>query len=201
MFFIILGLFYGIGAKTIKNNNDFCEDLTHSLDGTGRTLILIFLGSILINVFKKTNIGPVLTISLANILGNISLSGIPLIISLFLIIAVATLYVPNAATKWAIVSTVAVPLFMNNSLSPEFAQVIARFAECATIGITPLLAYFTIYIAYLEKYNQNEEPISLFRTLKYQIPYSVGIGLFLLLLVIGWYLVGIPIGINGFIAT
>ena len=201
MFFIILGLFYGIGAKTIKNNNDFCEDLTHSLDGTGRTLILIFLGSILINVFKKTNIGPVLTISLANILGNISLSGIPLIISLFLIIAVATFYVPNAATKWAIVSTVAVPLFMNNSLSPEFAQVIARFAECATIGITPLLAYFTIYIAYLEKYNQNEEPISLFRTLKYQIPYSVGIGLFLLLLVIGWYLVGIPIGINGFIAT
>jgi aminobenzoyl-glutamate transport protein len=42
MFFIILGLFYGIGAKTIKNNNDFCEDLSHSLDGTGRTLILIF---------------------------------------------------------------------------------------------------------------------------------------------------------------
>jgi aminobenzoyl-glutamate transport protein len=43
MFFIILGLFYGLGAKTIKNNNDFCEDLTHSLDGIGRTLILILL--------------------------------------------------------------------------------------------------------------------------------------------------------------
>jgi aminobenzoyl-glutamate transport protein len=24
IFFVILGLFYGIGAKTIKNNNDFC---------------------------------------------------------------------------------------------------------------------------------------------------------------------------------
>ena len=68
MFFIILGLFYGIGAKTIKNNNDFCEDLTHSLDGTGRTLILIFLGSILINVFKKTNIGTVVVITLTNLL-------------------------------------------------------------------------------------------------------------------------------------
>ena len=90
---------------------------------------------------------------------------------------------------------------MNNSLSPEFAQVIARFAECATIGLTPLLAYFTIYIAYLEKYNQGEEPISLFRTLKYQMPYSVCIGIFLLLLVIGWYLIGLPIGINGYIAT
>jgi aminobenzoyl-glutamate transport protein len=201
MFFIILGLFYGIGAKTIKNNNDFCEDLTHSLDGTGRTLILIFLGSILINVFKKTNIGPVLTISLANLLESMSLSGIPLMIGLFIIVAISTLFVTNSAAKWAIISTVAVPIFMNNSLSPEFAQTIARFAECATIGITPLLAYFTIYIAYLEKYNQNEEPISLFRTLKYQIPYSVGIGIFLLLLVIGWYLVGLPIGLNGFITT
>ena len=201
MFFIILGLFYGIGAKTIKNNNDFCEDLTHSLDGTGRTLILIFLGSILLNVFKASNIGPVFTITLANLFNKLSLSGIPLIIGLFLIVAISTLLVPNSTAKWAIISTVAIPLFMNNSLSPEFAQVIARFAECATIGLTPLLAYFTVYIAYLEKYNQNEEPISLFRTLKYQVPYSICIGLFLLLLVIGWYLVGIPIGINGFITT
>ena len=201
MLFIILGLFYGIGAKTIKNNNDFCEDLTHSLDGTGRTLILIFLGSILINVFKKTNIGTVLTISVTNLLEGMSLSGIPLIIGLFVIVAFATFFVTNAAAKWAIISTVAIPMFMNNSLSPEFAQTIARFAECATIGLTPLLAYFTIYIAYLEKYNQNEEPISLFRTLKYQIPYSVCVGLFLLLLVIGWYLIGLPIGINGYIAT
>ena len=90
---------------------------------------------------------------------------------------------------------------MNNSLSPEFAQVIMRFGECMTIGITPLLAYFTIYIAYLEKYNQQDNPISLFRTLKYQLVYGILIGGILLALVVGWYLIGIPIGINGFITT
>ena len=90
---------------------------------------------------------------------------------------------------------------MNNSLSPEFAQLIARFGECATLGITPLLAYFTIYLAYIEKYNQNENPISLFRTFKYQTIYSLIIGLVLLALIIGWYLIGIPIGINGTITA
>jgi len=90
---------------------------------------------------------------------------------------------------------------MNSSLSPEFAQVIARFGECMTIGLTPLLAYFTIYIAYLEKYNQGDNPIPLFRTLRYQIVYGLVIGVTLLLLLIGWYLIGIPIGINGYIAT
>ena len=201
MFFIILGLFYGIGAKTIKNNNDFCEDLTHSLDGTGRAIILILLGSILINVFKKTNIGTVLTITLTNMMGNASLSGIPLIIVLFLVSTISTMFLTNPTAKWAIISTVAIPAFMNSSLSPEFAQVITRFGECATLGLTPLLAYFTVYIAYIEKYNQNDEPISLFRTLKYQIPYSVATGLILVLILLGWYLIGIPLGINGVITT
>lgn len=201
MFFIILGLFYGIGAKTIKNNNDFCEDLAHSLDGTGRAIILILLGSILINVFKKTNIGSVLTITLTNMMGNASLSGIPLIIVLFLVSTISTIFLTNPTAKWAIISTVAIPAFMNSSLSPEFAQVITRFGECATLGLTPLLAYFTVYIAYIEKYNQNDEPISLFRTLKYQIPYSVATGLILVLILLGWYLIGIPLGINGVITT
>lgn len=201
IFFVILGLFYGIGAKTIKNNNDFCEDLTHSLDGTGRTLILILLGSILVNVFKKTNIGTVLTITLSNIIGNGSLSGIMLIVALFLISAISSLFQTGSVAKWAIISTTAIPAFMNGSLSPEFAQVIARFGECATLGLTPLLAYFTIYIAYIEKYNQQDNPVSLFRTLRYQLIYSLIVGAILLLLVVGWYLIGIPIGINGSIST
>ena len=90
---------------------------------------------------------------------------------------------------------------MNSSLSPEFAQTVARFGECMTLGLTPLLAYFTIYIAYIEKYNQNEKPISLFQTLKYQIPYSIYIGLILIALLLAFYLIGIPIGFGGTITA
>ena len=36
--FIILGLFYGIGVKTIRNHKDFCDDLGHSLDDIGNIL-------------------------------------------------------------------------------------------------------------------------------------------------------------------
>lgn len=197
MFFIILGLFYGLGAKTIKNNNDFCEDLTHSLDGTGRTLIIILLGSILINIFKKTNIGVVITASLANILDGSGFTGLPLILGLFLIVAISTFFLTGSTAKWAIIASAAVPMFMEVGLSPEFAQLIARFGESALIGLTPLLAYFTVYIAYIEKYNQSDKPISLFRTLRYQIPYSIIIGTILVVLIIAWYLIGLPLGIGG----
>jgi len=197
IFFIILGFFYGIGAKTIKNNKDFCDDLGHSLDGIGKTLVLIFFASTFISVFKKTGIGEVITAALANLLTMESLGTFPLIIMLFGISAISTFVLPNSTFKWAILAGIAVPALMDAGLSPEFTQVIFRFGESMTMSLTPLMAYYVIYLAYLEKYNQDNKPISLFKTLKYQLPYTIVIGIVLLSLLIVWYIIGLPIGIHG----
>lgn len=197
MLFIILGLFYGIGARTIKNNNNLCDDLSHSLDGTGKILVLILFASILVNVVKYSNIGIVLVASLANLIAKSSITGIPLIITLFIIGAVATIFLPNSVSKWTYLATTAVPAFMNSGMSPEFAQTVFRFSECVTIGLTPIFAYFVIYLAYIEKYNQNTKPIPMFRTLKYQLPFSMATFFVLIAILIGWFLIGLPIGIGG----
>jgi len=199
MLFVILGFFYGLGAKTIKNNKEFCDTLGHSLDGTGKTLVLIFFASTFISIFKQTEIGTLIVAALTNLLGSLEFSAVPLIILLFLIAAISTLFLPSSISKWALVSAVAVPVFMNAGLSPEYAQVVFRFGESMTMGLTPMLAYFVIYLAYLEKYNQNEKPISLFTTLKYQLPYSLAVGAILLILLIVWYVIGLPIGISTWI--
>ena len=195
--FIIWGLFYGIGAKTIKNNNDMCDYLTHSLDGTGKTLVLIFFASALINIFKKSEIGTVVISLIANLLEKSSFSGIPLIILFFILTVIGTLLVPASNTKYAILSGTIIPLLMNAGITPEFGQVIFRFAECVTTGLTPLFAYYVIYLSFIEKYNQDDKPISLFKTLKYQLPYSLATGGILIILIIIWYLIGLPIGIGG----
>ena len=65
------------------------------------------------------------------------------------------------------------------------------------MGLTPLATYYVIYLAYLEKYNQNKKPINLFKTLRFQVPYSVAVGVILLGLIIVWYIIGLPIGIGG----
>ena len=83
---------------------------------------------------------------------------------------------------------------MNAGFSPEFIQVIFRFGECVTYGITPIMAYYVIYLAYLEKYQQGDEPITLFRSLKYQRRYSYMVGILLLVILILWYIVGLPLG-------
>ena len=198
LFFIILGLFYGIGAKTIKNNKDLCDDLGHSLDGVGKIIVLIFFASTLISIFRYTNIGEVVVASLANLLNNLSFTGIPLIILLFIIVGISTILVPSSISRWAILSAIIIPTCMASGISPEFAQVLFRFAESATIGLTPLFAYYVIYLAYLEKYNQTEKPINIMKSIKYQLPFSILTFICLLILAIIWYLTGLPIGIHGY---
>ena len=198
MLFVILGFFYGIGAKTIKNNKDFSDALGHSLDGTGKTLVLIFFAATFISIFKQTNIGIYIIGCFANFISSGNFSGFILIILLFILSAIGTIFLPSSISKWAILGGVVIPLCMNAGISPEFSQIIYRFGECVTLGLTPLFAYYVIYLAYLEKYNQKSRPISLFTTLKYQVPYSLITALILIIIIIVWYVIGIPIGIGGY---
>ncbi len=196
--FIILGLFYGIGVKSIKNHKDFCDNLGHSLDGIGNVLVMIFFASTFISVFKETNIGNILVSSIGELISNINFTGLPLIIFIFICVCVATIFVPSSISKWIILSSSVVPVMMNASMSPEFAQIIFRFAEACTMNITPLLAYFIVYLAFLEKYNQGENKIKLIDSIKYQIPYTLVITFTLVILLVIWYLIGLPLGVNSF---
>lgn len=197
MFFVILGFFYGIGAKTIRNNQDFVDTLGHSLDEIGKPLVLIFFSSIFISIFRYTNIGEIVVASFAKLITNLNFTGIPLMILLFFVSAISTLFVPSSLTKWSILAPTIIPTFMNAGITPQFTQLIFRFGESMTMGLTPLMAYFVIYLAMIDKYNLSEKKISLFKSLKYQLPYSVVCGGILLVLLIIWYMIGLPIGING----
>ena len=52
------------------------------------------------------------------------------------------------------------------------------------------------YSIILKKYNTNDNPIGIFKILNYQKKYALATGAVLLILLIIWYLVGLPIGIN-----
>lgn len=196
--FIILGLFYGIGYKSIKNHKDFCDDLGHSLDGIGNMLVMIFLASAFISIFKQTNIGNVVVAFIGDLIANSGFNGLPLIILVFLGVAVCTLFVPSSQLKWYMLSSTIIPVMMEAEMTPAFAQIVFRLAETSTMNITPLLAYFIVYIAFLEKYNQSDKKINLFESIKYQLPYSIIIGLTMLVLLAVWYIIGLPLGVNSF---
>ena len=197
MFFIILGLFYGLGARTIESGKDFVNSLGYSLDGIGNTIVLIFVASLFISVFKNSNIGNVIVAFLANIIREIGFQGIPLIILLIIIASISTLFIPTSIAKWSILSPIAIPVFMNAGITPEFTQVIFRFGESITMGLTPLMAYFVIYLAMLNKFKSKDKNVSVTESIKSQVPFALATSIVLIVIIILWYVIGLPTGFNG----
>lgn len=194
--FVILGLFYGIGSKTIKNNKDFSEFLSHSLNKVGNMFIFILLMSAFISVFKRTYIGNVLSSLLINTLVNLNLTGIVLIIVFLLISIVSAIVLPSTVLRWSIFSGIAVRVFMDAGMTPEFAQLIFRIGESISIGLTPLFAYFVIYLGFFKAYKKEENSMTIREIIKKLLPYSVATALVWVMLIILWYFVSIPLGIN-----
>ena len=197
--FVLLGLFYGIGAKTIKNNKEFIDSLGYSLNGIGKVLVMIFAAATFINIFKESNIGNVLAASLANLVNNSNFSGFPISILLFLVTIIATLLLPSPISGWSVLSST-VPTLMQVGVSPEFAQLIFRFGNAVAIGLTPIFAYFIVYMAFLGNYNQSDKPITLKRAISYQLPYALMTAALFLAILMVWYVVGMPLGVGTSVA-
>ncbi len=192
---IIMGLAYGIGAKTIKNDKALIEDVGNKFSKTAYIFVLIFVVSQFIAVLKETNIGIIVTAWLGSLLEHLEFSGIPLIVVTLLIIAASNLLLTSPTTKWMILSPIVVPMFMQSNISPQFAQIVMRVGTSMTNGFTPVLASFVIFIGYLNIYNLNKnKPYTIRRSLKLITPYFLIIAASWILITVGWYITGLPIG-------
>ena len=83
---------------------------------------------------------------------------------------------------------------MDAGMTPEFAQLIFRAGESVALGLTPLFAYFIVYLGFLKQYNHEDKTMTISDGIKYMIPYSVVTAVIWLILIIIWYTIGIPLG-------
>ena len=194
---IIAGLIYGIRVKTITNNRDLVNCMNYYLKEISSILVLIFFAAQFCLIFKETNIGIFIVASLSELLSNLELSGIVLVLTTFIITVISTIFVPAMGTKWAIMSPVIVPMFMQSSLTPEFAQAVYRGASSATLGMAPLFTYFVILIGFLEIYNKRKnDTVTITDAMSLMLPYTIAYTILWLLIILAFFIIGLPIGPN-----
>ncbi len=192
--FAIMGIAYGIGAKTIKNDKELIQKVSVFFKDFGELMVTIFFFVQFVAVFKQSNIGLLLSCYGLNIIAKGSITGIMLIIVTLLVIAISGLFIPSAVTKWGLFAPTVVPLMMQSNISPEFAQFVLRAADSMTKGVTPFLGYFIIYLGYMNIYNNNKEAITIRKGLSFILPYFLIVTLAWFVIVLGWYLIGLPLG-------
>jgi len=194
---VFAGMIYGVRIKSIKSSKDLVDGASYYLKGFSSLIVMIFFAAQFCLIFKETNIGVFIVASLAELLDNLQLTGIVLIIFCFLVVIVCSFFVPMASTKWAILSPVIVPMFMQSSFTPEFAQAVFRGADSSIKGLTPMFTYFVILIGFLQIYNnKKKDAISLTDAMSLMLPYSIAFSLLWLLILIGFYIIGLPLGFN-----
>ena len=194
---MLAGLVYGLRVKTITNNRDFVDGMNYYLKDLSSLLVLIFFAAQFCLIFNQTNIGLFVVSALTNSISNLQLTGLILVIVTFFLTLISSLLVPVASSKWAIISPIIIPMFMQSSLTPEFATAVFRAADSSVKGITPLFTYFVILIGFLQIYNKRKNDVVTIKdAISLMTPYTLAFTVLWLTITIVFYILGIPIGIN-----
>ena len=191
LLFLIPGLVYGKTVGKIKNSNDLVASMTDAMKSMGSYLVLAFFAAQFINYFSYTNIGTIISVKGAEFLESIGFKGLPLVIVFILITAFLNLFMASASAKWAIMAPIFVPMMFRLGLSPELTQVAYRIGDSSTNIITPLMSYFAMIVVFAQRYDEESGLGTMISTM---LPYSITFIIFWSILLVIWYLLGLPLG-------
>lgn len=187
----LAGLAYGIAAKTIKSDSDAMKGMSKSMETLGSYLVLVFFAAQFVAYFNKTNLGLIIAVEGSSVLKSLNLGEIPLMISFVILTSILNLFMGSASAKWAIMAPVFIPMFMLLGYSPEFTQAAYRVGDSVSNVISPMMSYFALIIAMIQKYDKNAGLGTLISTM---IPYTVVFFIIWSLLLVGWVAMDLPLG-------
>ena len=141
--------------------------------------------------FGYTNLGTVIAVSGASALKSIGFTGLPLIVAFVFLTGFINLFMGSASAKWAIMAPVFVPMLMQLGYTPEFTQLAYRIGDSSTNIISPLMSYFAMAVAFMQKYKKDGGMGTL---ISLMLPYSICFLIGWTMLMIVWFLIGLPIG-------
>ncbi len=187
----IQGIAYGRGARTLESDADVIEGMGKSMSTLGVYIVLCFFAAQFVAYFRWTNLGLILAVRGAEGLQASGLGHIPLIVAFVMISALINLVMGSASAKWAVMAPIFVPMFMLLGYSPEMVQAAYRVGDSVTNIISPLMSYFPLIVAFMKRYDENAGIGTVVATM---LPYSVVFFVVWTLLIVVWFLLGLPVG-------
>ncbi len=187
----IAGIAYGIGAKTLRNDTDVMKGMGKSMETLGIYMVLVFFAAQFVAYFKWTNLGLIFAIEGAEILKASGLGPIPLMIAFIFLSALINLSMGSASAKWAIMAPVFIPMFMLLGYSPELVQAAYRVGDSATNIISPMMSYFALIVAFVERYDKKAGIGTVVATM---LPYTIAFLVVWIILLVVWLIFDIPLG-------
>ena len=187
----LCGVAYGMTLKRYQSKGSVIKDMEDTFATMASYLVLMFFAAQFVNYFGWSNMGMVLAIKGANWLHALALPPVFLLSIFILMSAFINLLVGSASAKWSLLAPVFIPMFLLLGIAPENVQAAYRVGDSSTNIITPLMPYFGVVVAFMQRYKPD---LGVGTIMSLMLPYSLAF-------LIGWSLVfafwvgfGFPLG-------
>jgi len=191
LFFLVAGVAYGIGAKTINTTGAAIDAVTKTFADLGGLLFLFFVISQFLAYFNFSIIGTIAAVKMADILEDANVGSLSLLLGFIVLGFVLCFPLPNIIPKWAILAPIFVPLFMKLGVAPDVVLAAYRVSDSPPNVINPLLPYFALVVEFARRYQKDAGVGTIVAMM---LPYTTTTFLVWVLLFVAWYLFGLPWG-------
>ena len=189
--FLLAGIAYGRGAKTMTTANQVIAAVTKTFAGLAGLVFMLLMISQFIAYFNFSNMPNVIAVALAGFLEQANIGSIPLLIGFMLVIMLLDIIIPGSMPKWAIFAPIFVPLFMRLGTAPQTVLAAYRIGDSPMNVITPLMVYLPFILTVAQRY-QKDTGIGTIIAL--MLPYTLILAVAWIILFVLWYILGIPLG-------
>ena len=168
--------------------------MADSAKSLGAYIVLVFFAAQFVAYFNWSNLGLVIAVEGANGIMSLNLGLIPLMILFVLLSGTINLVMGSASAKWALLAPIFIPMFMLLGYSPELTQVCYRIGDSVTNIISPMMSFFALIIAFIQKYDKKAGIGTVVATM---MPYSIVFFFVWTLMLVIWLWIGLPLGPAG----
>ncbi|HVZ07087.1 AbgT family transporter [Rhodopila sp.] len=190
--FFACGYAYGRGAGTIRTLTQAIAAITKTFAGLGGLIFLFLVISQFLAHFNYSNLATIAAVNLSHVIEQANMGSVTLLIVFVLVTFLVDLIIPAAIAKWAILAPIFVPLFLKLGVSPAIVLAAYHVGDSPANAVTPLMAYFGMIVIFAQKYQKDA---GVGTVVAMMLPYTVVVFVVWLILLILWYMLGIPTGI------
>ncbi len=189
--FLIPGIAYGVATGSIKSDRDAARMMSDTMSSMGSYIVLAFFAAQFVSWFGESNLGKLIALKGVLVLQSWSLPVWLLVIAIVILTGIVNLFIGSASAKWALISTVFVPLFAGVGISPELTQAAYRVGDSVTNIVAPLNPYVVVVLVFMQRYQPRAGIGSL---ISLMLPYAVTFGVCWIALLLFWMAVDLPLG-------
>ncbi len=195
LFFAVTGIFYGASVGKFKSVTCVVKSMIKQMNTMGYILVLTFFSYQFLALLGASGLGTYVTYLGANFLQSLGLDSVPvlLLVGFVFVTAIINLLVGGLTSKWMLLGPIFIPMLyqVNPAMTPELIAAAFRVADSSTNIITPMMSYAGVILAFMRKYKPE---MTIGDQIAIMMPYSIAFMLIWTVLLVVFFMFGIPMG-------